>query len=143
VARRRVAADRAAAADLGAFDWDLDDLALPSGRDRHDPCCDRCDGLRRAHPVASVRHLADAFDSACWTRGDLDLTAPMAISALTLVVTALFLKSTVEQLPWLLTVVLLVRNALLPALAYQAFARPRWNMLGRWVDGIAVGVRRR
>jgi hypothetical protein len=65
----------------------------------------------------------------------------MAISALTLLVTALFLKSTIEQLPWLLIVVLLVRNALLPTLAYQALrARPRWNMLGRWVDRLALGV---
>ncbi len=81
------------------------------------------------------------FAAICWARGDLDLAAPMAISALTLLVTALFLKSTIEQLPWLLTVVLLVRNALLPALAYQALrARPRWNMLGRWVDRIA-GIR--
>jgi hypothetical protein len=81
------------------------------------------------------------FAAVCWARGDLDLAVPMAISALTLLVTALFLKSTIEQLPWLLIVVLLVRNALLPTLAYQALrARPRWNMLGRWVDRLALGV---
>jgi hypothetical protein len=79
------------------------------------------------------------FAAICWARGDLDLAVPMAISALTLLVTALFLKTTIDQLPWFLTGVLLVRNALLPALAYQVLrARPRWNMLGRWVDHIAV-----
>lgn len=84
------------------------------------------------------------FAAVCWARGDLDLAAPMAISALTLLVTTLFLKSTIQQLPWLLTVALLVRNALLPVLAYQVLrARPRWNMLGRWVDRIALGVRGR
>lgn len=63
----------------------------------------------------------------------------MAISAVTLLVSALFLKSTIEQLPWPLTVVLLVRNVLLPALAYQALcARPRWNLLGGWVDRLAA-----
>jgi hypothetical protein len=39
----------------------------------------------------------------CWAPGDLDLATPRAISLLTLLVTALFLKSTIEQLPSLLT----------------------------------------
>jgi Glycosyltransferase family 87 len=78
----------------------------------------------------------------CWARGDLDLATPMAISLLTLLVTALFLKSTIEQLPSLLTAVILVRNALLLLLAYQVLhARPRRDMLGRWVNRVSLGAR--
>jgi hypothetical protein len=81
------------------------------------------------------------FAAICWACGDLDLATPLAISVLTFAVTAFFLKSSIDQLPWLLTVVLLARNAMLPVLAYQALhASPQWDMLGRWLDRVAIGT---
>jgi hypothetical protein len=81
------------------------------------------------------------FAAICWARGGVDLATPLAISELTFAVTAFFLKSSIEQLPWMLTVVLLARNAMLPVLAYQALhGSPQRDMLGRWLDRGVLGA---
>lgn len=95
-------------------------------------------------PILSPQYIIWLLPLAaiCWARGDLDLATRMAISLLTLLVTAFFLKSTIEQLPSLLTAVILVRNALLLLLAYRALrARPGRDMLGRWVNRVSQDIR--